>query len=192
MRVHRNSRRARFRVAVDGRGLTSHSGTAALRELADRIGLTDALSAAAAPVSSIGLVHEPGAVLRDLVVMLADGGDDFSAIETLRGQTDVDGPVASDSTAWRRVADLAGHELSVARLDGARKRVRATVWRLGGAPPAVDARSGLMCIDVDATLVTAHSDKESAAGSTPPHPSHQRRCCIPRCLRRSSDATAGP
>jgi len=102
--VHRSSRRARFGVAVDGRGLTSHSGTAALRELADRIGLTDALSAAAAPVSAAGLIHEPGAVLRDLVVMLADGGDDFSAIETLRGQADLDGPVASDSTAWRRVA----------------------------------------------------------------------------------------
>ena len=145
--------------------MLSHSGTAALRELADRIGLTDALSAAAAPVSSTGLVHEPGAVLRDLVVMLADGGDDFSAIETLRGQANLDGPVASDSTAWRRVADLAGHELSVARLDAARKRVRATVWRRGGAPPAVAAGSGLVCVDVDATLVTAHSDKQAAAGT---------------------------
>jgi hypothetical protein len=151
---------------VDGRGLLSHSGTAALRELADRIGLTDALSAAAAPVSAAGLIHEPGAVLRDLVVMLADGGDDFSGIETLRGhQADLDGPVASDSTAWRRVADLAGHELSVARLDAARKRVRATVWRHGGAPPAVDAGSGLVWVDIDATLVTVHSDKEAAAGT---------------------------
>jgi len=145
--------------------LTSHSGTVALRELADRVGLTAALSAAAAPVSSIGLVHEPGAVLRDQVVMLTDGGDDFSAIETLRVQVDLDGAVASDSTAWRRVADLAGHELSVARLDTARRRVRATVWRHGGGPPAVDAGSGPVCVDVDATLVTAHSDKESAAGT---------------------------
>jgi len=150
---------------VDGRGLTSRSGTAALRELADRVGLTDALSAAAAPVSSAGLVHEPGAVLRDLVVMLAEGGDDFSAIETLRGQADLGGAVASDSTAWRRVADLAGHELSVARLDAARRRVRATVWRRGGAPPAVTNGSQLLCIDVDATLVTAHSDKQDAAGT---------------------------
>lgn len=166
MRVHRSSRRARFGVAVDGRGLLSHSGTVALRELADRIGLTDALSAAAAPVSGPGLVYEPGVVLRDLVVMLADGGDDFSGIEALRGQAELDGPVASDSTAWRRVADLAGDELSVARLDAARKRVRATVWRHGGAPPAVsDGSGGLVCVDVDATLVTAHSDKESAAGT---------------------------
>lgn len=51
---------------------------------------------------------------------LVDGGDDFSAIEVLRGQTGLIGLVASDSTAWRRVADLAGDEL---------------VWR-GWTPPA--------------------------------------------------------
>jgi hypothetical protein len=93
-------------------------------------------------------------VLRDLVVMLADGGDNLSAIETLRGQEDLDGAVASDSTAWRRVADLAGHELSVARLDAARRRVRATVWR--HAPPAVDAGLGLLCVDLDATHVRSY------------------------------------
>jgi hypothetical protein len=140
---------------------------AALRELADRIGLTDALSTAAGPACSDGLVHDPGAVLRDLVVTLADGGDDFSAIETLRGQDQMLGPVASDSTAWRRVADLARDELSVARLDAARQRVRGTVWRVGGAPAAIaDSRSsGMVCVDIDATLVTAHSDKQSAAGT---------------------------
>lgn len=163
--MHRISRARRFRVAVDGRGLTSRSGTAALRELADRIGLTDALSVAAAPVCSDRLGHDPGAVLRDVVVVLADGGDDFSAIETLRGQQQLLlGSVASDSTAWRRVADLASDELSVTRLDAARQRVRASVWR--HSPPAgIADGSGLVCVDIDATLVTAHSEKEQAAGT---------------------------
>jgi hypothetical protein len=166
LQVHRISRAGRFRVAVDGRGLTGRSGVAALRELADRIGLTDALSVAAAPVCSDRLVHDPGAVLRDVVVMLADGGDDFSAIETLRGQDGLLGSVASDSTAWRRVADLAGNELSVTRLDAARRRVRATVWQTAdGAPAGVVDRSGLVCVDIDATLVTAHSEKDQAAGT---------------------------
>jgi hypothetical protein len=31
------------------------------------------------------LGHDPGVVLRDLMVTLVDGGDDFSAIEVLRG-----------------------------------------------------------------------------------------------------------
>jgi hypothetical protein len=125
--------------------LTSRSGVAALRELADRIGLTDALGVAAAPVCSPRLVLDPGAVLRDLVVMLADGGDDFSAIETLRGQVELLGSVASDSTAWRRVADLADDELSVARLDAARRRVRAAVWR--HRPPSTVAE-GLVCVSI--------------------------------------------
>jgi hypothetical protein len=164
LRVHRTSRARRFGVAVDGRGLTSRSGVAALRELADRIGLTGALAAAAAPVCSDRLVHDPGEVLRDLVVMLADGGDDFSAIETLRGQTGLLGSVASDSTAWRRVADVAGDELSVTRLDAARRRVRAAVWRRT-PPAAVADERGLVCVDIDATLVTSHSDKQDAAGT---------------------------
>jgi len=162
LRVHRSKGRGRFGVAVDGRGLTSRSGAAALRELADRIGLTDALGVAAAPACGPRLVLDPGAVLRDLVVMLADGGDDFSAIEILRGQAELLGSVASDSTAWRRVADLAGDELSVARLDAARRRVRATVWR--HRPPLAVAE-GLVCVDLDATLVTAHSDKQDTAGT---------------------------
>jgi len=76
------------------------------------------------------------------------------------------GAVASDSTAWRRVADLAGDELAVARLDDARRAARAAAWRAGAAPAAVlDSGSGPLCIDVDATLVTSHSDKESTAGT---------------------------
>jgi hypothetical protein len=107
---------------------------------------TDALGEAAALVCSPRLVHDPGAVLRDLVVMLADGGDDYSAIETLRGQAGLLGLVASDSTAWRRVADLADDELSVARLDAARRRVRATVWR--HRPPSAVADEHGWCVSI--------------------------------------------
>jgi hypothetical protein len=156
LRVHRSKRPGRFDVRADGKGLTGRSGTGALRELADRLGLTDALSVAAGPSCPAGLGHDPGAVLRDLVVTLADGGDDFSAIEVLRGQADLMGAVASDSTAWRRVADLAGDELAIARLDTARAAGRAAAWAAGGAPVAVtDPGSGPLCVDIDATLVTA-------------------------------------
>ena len=166
MRVQRNKRAGRFDVSGDGRGLTGRSGTAAVRELADRIGLTDALSAAARPSCPDGVVHDPGAVLRDLIVTLVDGGDDFSAIEVLRGQTNLLGDVASDSTAWRRVADLAGDELAVTRIDDARLAARTAVWQTGAVPTAVaDPASGPLCMDLDGTLVTSHSDKEGSAGT---------------------------
>jgi hypothetical protein len=166
VRVHRSRRSGRFDVAGDARGLTSRSGTAAVRELADRLGLTAALSRAARRSCAPGLVHDPGAVLRDVIVTLVDGGDDFSAIEVLRGQRSLVADVASDSTAWRRVADLAADELAVTRLADARRAARSAAWHAGAAPQAVrDPASGPLCIDVDATLVTAHSDKESAAGT---------------------------
>ena len=164
--MHRSNRRGGFAVTGDGKGLTGRSGTAAVRELADGIGLTAALSAAARPSCPAGVVHDPGAVLRDVVVTLVDGGDDFSAIEVLRGQARLLGAVASDSTAWRRVADLAGDELSIARLDAARRAARTSAWAAGAAPTAVtDPSSGPLCVDIDATLVTSHSDKECTAGT---------------------------
>jgi hypothetical protein len=166
LRVHRNKRADRFDVSGDGKGLTSRSGTAAVRELADRLGCTAALSRAARPSCPSGLVHDPGAVLRDVIVTLVDGGDDFSAIEVLRGQANLVGAVASDSTAWRRVHDLAGDELALARLDAARRTTRAAAWAAGAVPVAVtDPDAGPLCIDLDATLVTAHSDKEGTAGT---------------------------
>ncbi len=166
MRVQRSKPRVRFDVTADGKGLTGRSGVAAVRELADRLGLTAALSAAAAPSCPNGVLHDPGAVLRDLIVTLVDGGDDFSAIEMLRGQTKLLGPVASDSTAWRRVADLAGDELAVARTDHARRTARTAAWQAGAVPAAVaDPASGPLCIDIDATLVTSHSDKQGTAGT---------------------------
>jgi hypothetical protein len=166
LRVQRNRGSARFDVRGDGKGLTSRSGVAAVRELADRIGLTTALSAAARPSCPPGLLHDPGAVLRDLIVTLVDGGDDFSAIEVLRGQAKLVGEVASDSTAWRRVKNLADDELALARLDEARLAARTAAWGAGAVPVAVaDPESGPLCIDIDATLVTAHSDKQQAAGT---------------------------
>lgn len=101
-----------------------------------------------------------------MIVTLVDGGDDFSAIEVLRGQAKLHGAVASDSTAWRRAADLAGDELAVARLDEARRQARQAAWDAGGAPPAVtDPASGPLAVDIDGSLVTSHSDKESTAGT---------------------------
>jgi len=166
LRVQRSNAVGGIEVTADAAGLTGRAGVAALVELADRIGLTRALSTAARRSCGRGLVHDPGRVLRDLAVTIADGGDDFSAIETLRGQAGLLGAVASDSTAWRRVADLAGDELAVARLDAARKSARQAVWAAGGAPAAVtEPGSGPLCVDIDATLVTAHSEKESAAAT---------------------------
>jgi hypothetical protein len=85
-------------VSSDAEGLVSHAGAFLLSELADRIGLTKALSEAMAPTRERRGAHDPGVVLRDLCVAIADGGECVSDLGVLRGQEDLFGRVASEST----------------------------------------------------------------------------------------------
>lgn len=58
-------------VTADGEGLVSHAGVALLVELADRVGLTAALSDALTETRERRSAHDPGRVLVDVAVMLA-------------------------------------------------------------------------------------------------------------------------
>lgn len=152
--VKRNSRRPRVRVTADGEGLAGHAGSRLLADLADAVGLTEALSVAMAPTRQRRSKHDPGRVLVDLAVMLADGGDSLSDLKVLRNQPDLFGEVASDPTAWRVIASI-----NAARRDAiaiARAVARQRAWELGVRPEWI-------VLDFDATLVTAHSEKEQAA-----------------------------
>jgi DDE family transposase len=73
-------------VTADGEGVVSHAGSALLVGLADKVGLTAALSAAMEPTRQRVSAHDPGVVLRDLAVMLADGGTCLWDLGALRDQ----------------------------------------------------------------------------------------------------------
>ncbi len=143
-------------IVADADRLTSRAGTALLVGLADRVGLTGGLSEAMGGLRRRRSRHDPGRTLRDLAVMVADGGDCLADLRALRDQPTLFGEVASDATAWRALAALDGER--VAALRRARATARARVWELAGVPERV-------ILDLDATLVTAHSDKEQAAGN---------------------------
>ncbi|MGH2881658.1 MAG: hypothetical protein ACRDPA_02975, partial [Solirubrobacteraceae bacterium] len=68
-------------VTADGEGLVSHAGAALLVELADRTGLTGGLSEGLASTRVRRSAHDPGRVLRDVAVTLADGGDCLTYME---------------------------------------------------------------------------------------------------------------
>ncbi|MEU4477869.1 hypothetical protein AB0F68_07375 [Micromonospora sp. NPDC023966] len=80
-------------------------GVAAVRMLADRTGLTQAISAILAR-PGIRPIHDRGRVLVDMACAIAAGGVDIVDIEALRAQAEVFGPVASDTTALRALAAL--------------------------------------------------------------------------------------
>lgn len=78
------------------------------------------------------------------------------------------GPVASDPTVSRLIATLAADpRRALAAINAARATVRAAAWSAAGpdAPDhGIDAQAPLT-IDLDATLVTAHSEKQQAAST---------------------------
>ena len=159
MRVQRDGRQVTVTVTADGDDQTvNHAGAALLAEAGDRVGLTRALSDALAGLRERRAGHDPGRVVRDLAVMLADGGDALCDLRTLRDQPALFGRVASDSTAWRVIDDIAEVGLLDA-IRAARATARERAFELGARP------AGPLIIDIDATLITAHSEKDGTGGT---------------------------
>jgi hypothetical protein len=141
-------------VIPDGKNLVSHAGAALLAELADRSGLTEAMSLAMEDCGISWHTHDPGVVLTHLAVAIADGADCLADIAALKEQEDLFGPVASVATAWRAVHATAVFELRAIPLALATARER--VW--AAQPP-----EGPMIWDFDSTLLNVHAEKEDAA-----------------------------
>jgi hypothetical protein len=156
------------RVPADtnGAGVVSQAGGVALVETVRAAGLDAALSAALAPWRKPMAIHDPAKVLIDLAVALALGGDCLADVALLRAEPAVFGAVASDPTVSRTIDALAADApAALAAIDAARVAARARVWTLAGehAPDHGIGADQPLIIDTDATLITAHSDKEQAA-----------------------------
>jgi hypothetical protein len=158
LKVTRDGRSFTVDVVSDGEGLVSHAGSALLARVADKTGLTGALSLELAGLKQRRSGHDQGHVIRDLAVMLADGGDCLADLRALSDQKSLFGSVASASTAFRLLDRIARDPDGLERLRAAHAQARACVWEMAGAPER-------LTIDLDATLVGSHSEKEGAAGN---------------------------
>jgi len=158
LKVMHDGRPVTVEVTSDGAGLVSRAGSALVAQVADKVGLTQALSLRLAAIKQRRRGHDPGRVIRDLAVMLADGGECVSDLGAVREQDALFGPVASDSTAFRMVDRITSTPGLLEAVRVAHARARARFWELHGAPER-------LTLDVDATLITAHSEKENAAGN---------------------------
>jgi Transposase DDE domain group 1 len=158
------------RVRVAGKGVVSHVGSALLRLLGDRAGLTDRLSRALR-VRGFFPDIDRGRILADLAVAVADGATAIDDLRVLRDQGGLFGPVASTTTAWRCLKEIDGAQLG--RIERARAKTRAWVWqqivaRHGRIPPAATCYGDLgttIVVRLDASIVIAHSDKIGAKGT---------------------------
>ena len=158
-----------LKVTGGGAGLVGHAGAVLLRKAADQAGLTAALGAALRKAGT-SPVLDRGIVLVSMAAAIALGAASMSDIAVLAHLAPVLGDAPSGPTV-RRALDLAGTAASLDRIARARARARAHVWALiegtaAGFPwlaIAGKTLTGWVVIDMDATLVTARSDKEGAA-----------------------------
>ena len=155
-------------VSAEDGGLVGHAGAVLLRKLADRAGLTGALGSALARTGKFPLVDR-GVALVSMAVAIALGATSMNDITVLAHQEQVFGAAPSDTTV-RRTLELAD-PATLDKIARVRAAVRAHVWSLIAARPAGfpwlaiagKVLTGWLVIDLDATLITAHSDKEGAA-----------------------------
>jgi hypothetical protein len=149
--------------------VVSHAGSRLLADVADKTTLTAWLAEELVGLRKPRARHDPERVLVDMAVAVADGATTISDVAVLADQAALFGPVASDSTCWRLLERLDTVGLcAVARARGAAREV---VWaqraELSGEPfPAARAAGRVLpglVIDLDASVVVCHSEKEQAA-----------------------------
>ena len=156
-------------VAADAEGLIGHAGAVLLRKLADQCGLTSALGAALGRKGKFPLIDR-GMALVSMAVAIALGATSMSDIARAGA------PGTGLRGARRRIPRCGGRwswpiRATLDKIARARAAVRAHVWQLICATPAGfpwlaiagKLLAGWLVIDLDATLITARSDKEGAA-----------------------------
>jgi hypothetical protein len=161
--VQNTASRAKITVSADETGLVSQAGMVLLAEAARVTGLGQGLSAGLARWRAPRAVHDPGKIIADLATTVALGGDCLADVAVLRAQPQLAGPVASDPVISRLAATLAADAPRALRaIRQARAAARERAWALAGER-APGADGSLIPVDIDATIVLAHSEKEKAA-----------------------------
>ena len=133
----------------------SRAGTARVAQVADGVGLTQALSRRLPAFKQRRRGHDLGRVICDLAVMLADGGQCVSDLGAVREHNACS---ARCRLTRRRFRWSTGSRLS---RNCWSRSFRARAGPVLGAAGA----SERLTLDIDATLITAHSEKQKAAGN---------------------------
>jgi hypothetical protein len=158
-----------LKVTAGGKGLVGHAGAILLRKAADQAGLTGLLSGALKQKRTSPLIDR-GIALVSMAAAIALGATSMSDVGLLVHLAPLLGAAPSGPTV-RRALDLAGTPRMLDRIAAARAKARAHAWTLiagtaAGFPwPVIAGKTltGWVVIDMDATLVTASSDKEGAS-----------------------------
>ncbi|MEU6657381.1 IS1380 family transposase [Streptomyces sp. NPDC046900] len=161
----------RLDVRADDDNLIGHAGIVLLRRVADRTGLTLALSAVLPKGSGPGW-RDRGVALVQLACAIVLGATNILEAEQLQDHWRRLFPRPVSDSTLRRTLEAIDTPVA-ARVERARAAIRRVVWTLlalrpGGFPwISVCGRelAGWYVLDLDATIVTCTSRKEGAAGT---------------------------
>lgn len=155
-------------VSFTGQSLISHAGVSVLTASWTRwvsAGLCeDRLGQFVPP----GAKHRPGRLVGSLATMLAAGGEHASDLDILRSSPGVFGQLPSNATVSRFFErTVTNPELFGYGFETLTRELRTRAWDAAGdRNPALAATAAdPLIIDLDATLVTSHSEKENVAGT---------------------------
>lgn len=155
-------------VATTGQSLVSHAGLNVVTSFVDALGFRGLCEERLGQFVSSGARHRPGTILGSLAVMLAGGGEHVSDLDILRTGAGVFGNVASNATISRFFErTVTNPDLFSYGFATLTRELRTRAWEAAGdRNPALKATAlDPLIIDMDATLVTSHSDKEQALGT---------------------------
>jgi hypothetical protein len=154
-----------LKVDTTASGAVGQAGGVLLTETIAVTGIGRELSAALSRWRKPLAIHDPAKVITDLAVTLALGGDCLADIALLRSEPGVYGLVASDATVSRTIDALAKDAPAALKtIDAARAAARSRARALAGTDSpdhGTNAKNPLI-VDLDATLVASHSEKEKA------------------------------
>ena len=156
----------RPRVDIAEVPAAAHAGAVLLTGTIHATGLAPSLREALDPWTKPLAEHHASKVLLDLAMTLAIGGEHASDTDLLRCEPGLFGDVASAPTISRNLTTLAEDAPAVVEaISQARRIARERAWALAGDHSPVRRLSAKnpLVIDLDATLINVHSEKEQAA-----------------------------
>lgn len=151
-----------------GQALVSHAGLSVLTGFLNAVDFRALCEDRFSQFVPATATHRPGKILRTLALSLAAGGQQVTDIDQLRAAPELFGPVASDATISRFMSCIKDQpeafEYGFATMT---RSLRTKVWAAAGPrnPARLATPANPLTIDIDASLVHVHSDKENSAGT---------------------------
>ena len=182
----------RPRVDIAEVPAVSHAGAVLLTDTIEATGLASSLRDGLDPWTKPLSEHHSAKVLLDLAMTLAVGGEVASDTDLLRCEPGLFGGVASAPTISRALSTLAEDAPAVIEaIAKARRAARERAWALASdhSPTAGVSAKNPLVIDLDATLINVHSEKEQAAPTFKRGFGYHPLCAF---LDHGSDGTGEP